>query len=595
MAAILPSLDLVVNKLVTIVTTVGTTSTKSLRTTLGEVPPSETYLRVDSNISSGVFTEREVITSITSTSESNNFGNKQTLIINESGVTSVDFASDTSSAFNNQAQVIYYPAVFNVTNFSSQIYTTPGSYEFTVPANVTSISMLAIGGGGGGSQGASRGDGGNGAASVYLNNYSVTPGSTLIINVGAGGSSRFGDYGNSGFDSNISLSGNLATILNATGGGGANLLYWNTNTVSFAFTNSTQTLGNLTATSPSGQAVTYSIQSGSAMAGFNYFSGNGVMSYTAQSSVTSLTVSNIVIQASTTTQSITRPFRLVRVVSIGEQSFTTPGTYSWTAPDGVTSVCVVCVGGGGAGMSTWGGSSAPGGGGGGLGWKNNIAVVPGQSYTVVVGAGAAAVAVVGSGIAIATSNGGDSYFIDSSTVAGLGGKSAAAQSTSYAGGTYVGDGGGNGGASGLGQGQGGGGGGAGGYAGNGGNGGKGEYLGSQNTGGNGAGGAGGGGNGTGNSVQQWAGGGGGTGILGQGANGVGGGATYVSPYASSGTGGSGATTLSGTANGGFPGGGGGGMMGYFNNGTGGSGGNGAVRIIWGTGRAFPSTFTSTVF
>eukprot|EP00047_Mylnosiga_fluctuans_P024645 m.166012 g.166012 ORF g.166012 m.166012 type:complete len:97 (-) comp9897_c1_seq16:77-367(-) len=28
-----------------------------------------------------------------------------------------------------------------------------------------------------------------------------------------------------------------------------------------------------------------------------------------------------------------------------------------------------------------------GGGGGGLGWKNNIPVVPGQSYTVVVGAG----------------------------------------------------------------------------------------------------------------------------------------------------------------------------------------------------------------
>jgi hypothetical protein len=33
------------------------------------------------------------------------------------------------------------------------------------------------------------------------------------------------------------------------------------------------------------------------------------------------------------------------------------------------------------------GTYTTGGGGGGLGWKNNIAVTPGQSYTVVVGAG----------------------------------------------------------------------------------------------------------------------------------------------------------------------------------------------------------------
>ena len=62
----------------------------------------------------------------------------------------------------------------------------------------------------------------------------------------------------------------------------------------------------------------------------------------------------------------------------GSQIFDTFGTYSWTAPEGVTSVCVVCVGAGGG----YGGTS---GGGGGLGWKNNIPVVPGQSYTVVVG------------------------------------------------------------------------------------------------------------------------------------------------------------------------------------------------------------------
>lgn len=34
---------------------------------------------------------------------------------------------------------------------------------------------------------------------------------------------------------------------------------------------------------------------------------------------------------------------------VGQEAYTTPGTYSWVAPSGVTSVCVVCVGGGGGG------------------------------------------------------------------------------------------------------------------------------------------------------------------------------------------------------------------------------------------------------
>ena len=59
----------------------------------------------------------------------------------------------------------------------------------------------------------------------------------------------------------------------------------------------------------------------------------------------------------------------------GQQEYTTAGTYSWTAPAGVTSVCVVCVGGGGAGYSAPD-TSRSSAGGGGLGWKNNITVVP---------------------------------------------------------------------------------------------------------------------------------------------------------------------------------------------------------------------------
>jgi len=101
-------------------------------------------------------------------------------------------------------------------------------------------------------------------------------------------------------------------------------------------------------------------------------------------------------------------FNRITTSTPGQQAYLTPGTYNWTAPAGITSVSVVCIGGGGGGYD--GSSSYGGGGGGGLGWKNNIAVTPGQSYTVVVGNGGPKY-----------SNGENSYFISLATVAGYGG------------------------------------------------------------------------------------------------------------------------------------------------------------------------------
>lgn len=240
---------------------------------------------------------------------------------------------------------------------------------------------------------------------------------------------------------------------------------------------------------------------------------------------------------------------------IGQIAYTTPGTYSWTAPARVTSVSVVCVGGGGAGNTGWWG-----GGGGGLGWKNNIAVTPGQSYTVVVGA-------PGNNVAPPT-GGGSSYFINASTVAGLGGGGGTA--AGIAGGGWVGDGGGNGGASGTY-----GGGGAGGYSGNGGNG-AGSNA-SATTAGSGGGGGGGANRG-----------GGGVGILGQGTSGAI--RTTAPAGGAGGSGGAQGGDASGSSGGGAYGGGGGGS----NSGTAVNtqGASGAVRIIWGMGRAFPATLTT---
>lgn len=239
--------------------------------------------------------------------------------------------------------------------------------------------------------------------------------------------------------------------------------------------------------------------------------------------------------------------------AVGQDAYTTAGSYSWVAPTGVTSVCVVAVGGGAGG---WNGinNNSRGGGGGGLGWKNNITVVPGNSYTVVVGARA------GAGVA------GTSYFINTSTVAGIGGQGDEPSNPSRtSGGGYVGDGGGNGGNGGQSISYGGGGG-AGGYSGNGGAGGT--------TGASGSGGGGGGANDAASNPNTGYG--GGVGILGQGANGAGG---------ANGGGGSGGA--SGTAQEG-------GAYGGGSYGAAGNGGVGAVRIIWGSGRAFPSTNTGNL-
>ena len=70
-----------------------------------------------------------------------------------------------------------------------------------------------------------------------------------------------------------------------------------------------------------------------------------------------------------------------------QQEFPTPGTYSFTVPTGVTSICAVAIGGGGGGASDV--NDGGGGGGGGLQYRNDITVTPGETLTVVVGSGGA--------------------------------------------------------------------------------------------------------------------------------------------------------------------------------------------------------------
>ena len=264
----------------------------------------------------------------------------------------------------------------------------------------------------------------------------------------------------------------------------------------------------------------------------------------------------------------------------GQQEYTTPGSYSWTAPTGVTSVSVVVVGGGGGGMwssyNSGTGQYGGGGGGGALRYANNVSVTPGSSYTVVVGA-------KGDG-APSPTDGGQSYFNSTGTVQASGGpKGSTATQTSAATGSN-GDGGGSGGKGAYAAFSGGGYGGGGGAAGYSGNGGDAQYNGGPGH-QSGAGGGGGGGFGSG----------GGVGLQGQGANGG-----FSWSYGEGGSGGSNGgnyypTNNALSANGGAYGGGGGcqdNSSGAVNGLA--DGGSGAVRIIWPGSRQFPSTNTADV-
>jgi hypothetical protein len=270
--------------------------------------------------------------------------------------------------------------------------------------------------------------------------------------------------------------------------------------------------------------------------------------------------------------------------AIGQSSFTTQGTYSWTVPTDVTSISVVAIGGGGGGPGI-----GAGGGGGALAYANNILVIPGETLTV--GVGTSGLGANTPGVGLTATDGGNSYVKRGSIslVEAGGGKhgiTATRDAPAGDGGIVIVGFGGTGGAGAPGDSgggiQGSGGGGAGGYSGAGGQGGQLNFGGASS----GSGGGGGGGEGSTNCGS----GGGGVGIFGEGASGLPG---------SGGGGGSGgnagqiAPSASNAGNGGLYGGGGG--SGDGSSDIGGYGAPGAVRIIWGLGinsyRYFPTTNT----
>ena len=67
-------------------------------------------------------------------------------------------------------------------------FTTPGTYNWIVPSNVRSLSVLCIGGGaGGGSEFGGRAYNGGGGGGIKTGTLTVNPGDTIVVRVGSGG------------------------------------------------------------------------------------------------------------------------------------------------------------------------------------------------------------------------------------------------------------------------------------------------------------------------------------------------------------------------------------------------------------------------
>ena len=112
--------------------------------------------------------------------------------------------------------------LFFANNSLSQItnYSTPGTYTFTVPAGVTSITVSCWGGGGagGGVNGQTKAGGGGEGGSFVRGKITVTPGATYTVVVASGGAGANSANGGSGQASSFSVSGGGTTLFNAIGG-----------------------------------------------------------------------------------------------------------------------------------------------------------------------------------------------------------------------------------------------------------------------------------------------------------------------------------------------------------------------------------------
>jgi uncharacterized repeat protein (TIGR02543 family) len=317
------------------------------------------------------------------------------------------------------------PTITTATNGDKILsFTNVGACEWTVPAGIQSVWVVAVGGGGASGQGVTNqwwGAGGGGGQ-VSSENISVTAGNTITITVGAGGNA--GDGGSSTFGV-LSAAGGKAPINTDRRGG-------------VSGSNQAGGLSGLTGVASGGGGGAWKVATGmnggeglsSSITGTAIEYGGGGTGYNGSTSGTQRVGAGKYNTAPTANRGggasqmaagrgiggsgavIVRHVPICSPTSTTTDSdfvltFRTAGQCGWSVPAGVTTVDVLVVGGGG------GGGSSLGGGGGGGQVVSQSGVTLSASATISVGAGGAG----GNGSFGATTNHGKKGF-DSSFVSG---------------------------------------------------------------------------------------------------------------------------------------------------------------------------------
>lgn len=134
----------------------------------------------------------------------------------------------------NQSKAVAYIAgivlavlLFNTkvsAQFGASPWTSPNG-TYTIPAGVTSITVECRGGGGGGggaksSSGGDAAGGGGGGGAYSTTTVSVTPGQTITVSIGAGGTQGSNNGGTGGNGGTSSVTYNSSVVASASGGMG---------------------------------------------------------------------------------------------------------------------------------------------------------------------------------------------------------------------------------------------------------------------------------------------------------------------------------------------------------------------------------------
>lgn len=306
-------------------------------------------------------------------------------------------------------------------------FSTVGTCEWTVPANVTSARVLVVGGGGSGAGGVSGswfGAGGGGGAVVENQSFSVTPGAAISVVVGDGGAeSDYGKtytgpellehHGSSSSFSTLSAGGGKTPINSSSGDGGesGNGLAggsgaggaWGNGGAGAGAAGSAQNPGagitsNISGTSleyGGGGNGNYGGSTGTARAGAGSTTGTTDIAalanrggggsqmpntgYKGGKGGSGVVIVRYAITCNTTSTTAANGDAIV--------TFTTVGNCSWQVPDGVVSIWAFAVGGGGAAGAGVSNQWWSAGGGGGQVTSQTISANPGNSLAVSVGAG----------------------------------------------------------------------------------------------------------------------------------------------------------------------------------------------------------------